>query len=603
MAKKQNESNSDSLQSTIDHLNKTYGSGTILTLESKGVKKYETFSSGSLGFDWIALGVGGFAKGKVHELMGWEGCLSEDTYIKFINVREDGIVQDCKGGTIKNLYERFHNRTEKTQQTVFNITSINENDRVFRNRIIDVVKSGVKECFRLCTKKGFNIEVTKDHKFYTETNYLPLSELKVGSIVFVHNNTPYRKEDAKLRSKYAETTLKWYYKGKPKKVNGYYYFREKVHRLVYEAFMNNISYEEYKLMLNSSSSLPPNWNTIPEGFDVHHIDENTLNNSIENLELIDMRQHARTHALDRHDNLRFIVVPDEVVSIESVGMKETYDIKCGFPYNNFIAQGIVVHNSGKSTICIEATADCQRKGGTALYIDGEHAMDRFYFESLGVDLSKLLIAQPSTGEEGFNIALEMINSGKIDLLIIDSDSALLPKAVVEGEIGESAIGKKARLNNEAYPKIKSAASRNNVCVIVVSQFREKIGVMYGNPTVTQGGHALKFYSDTRTEISKQLAKNGEIVYGNLTKIKVTKNKMSAPFKGVSFDIIYGEGVDKIGELVILGEELGILKKAGTWISYNETKLGQGMFKVKQLLIDNPELYEELYEKIIIALTS
>lgn len=254
--------------------------------------------------------------------------------------------------------------------------------------------------------------------------------------------------------------------------------------------------------------------------------------------------------------------------------------------------------TGKTTICGHAVAECQEDGGTALYVDGEHAVDKAYLQALGVDTTKLLISQPSTGEEGFNIILEMINTGKIDLVIIDSDSSLLPKAVVEGEVGDSAIGKKARLNNDAYPKIKTAAANNNTCVIVVSQFREKIGVMFGNPTTTQGGHALKFYTDGRLEISKSLAKEGDVTYGNRTKIKVIKNKMGPPYRGVEFDIIYGEGIDKIKEIVTLAESYDIIKRSGSWYSYGDVKLGQGEQGVKQLFLDNIELYEEIKQKVI-----
>ncbi len=254
--------------------------------------------------------------------------------------------------------------------------------------------------------------------------------------------------------------------------------------------------------------------------------------------------------------------------------------------------------TGKTTICGHLMAGCQEQGWLGAYIDGEHALDKHYFQSLGVDTTKMLISQPSTGEEGFNIALELINTGKIALLIIDSDSSLIPKAVIEGEVGDSAIGKKARLNNDAYPKLKTAAANNNTCVVVVSQYREKIGVMFGNPTTTQGGHALKFYSDCRMEISKQLAKDGEVTYGNKTKIKVTKNKMGPPYRTVEFDIVYGKGIDKVKEIVSLAEQYGIIHKSGSWYSYEDTKLGQGELGVKRVFEDNPELYEEIRKKTI-----
>lgn len=602
MAKqKENLENKNSkFQAALDKLNKTYGVGTILALDSKSNTEYDVISTGSIGFDYVTLGVGGFVKGKMYELMGWEGCLAEDTYIKFINVRPDGIVQDCKGSSIKNLYERFHNRTELTKDTTFNITSINEENRIFRNEIADVVKSGVKECFELVTSHGFKIKATKDHKFFIGNNYLPLSELKKGDVVYIHKNTPYKSDELSERKSYKETTLKWYYKGSPKEINGSMYYREKVHRLIFEANMNNMSYEQYVNYLNEKLAAKPKdgWDylTVPEGYDVHHIDENTNNNAIENLQLYSKSEHAKFHALDNHNNLRFIATEDTIVSITSVGEMETYDIKCYFPYNNFIAEGIVVHNSGKSTICGHVAAECQKKGGTVLYIDGEHAVDKQYFQQLGVDTTKMLIAQPSCGEEGFNVAMEMINTGDIDLVIIDSDSSLIPKKMLDGDIGDSSIGRKALLNSNAYPKLKSALSQYNVCVIVISQYREKIGIMFGNPTTTQGGHALKFYTDCRIEVSRSLAKDGDVTYGNITKVKATKNKMSPPYRISQFDIVYGEGIDKLNELLQLLNDFEIAKKWGKSITVDDIKYDVEEFKT--LILDNPEFYDELKQKVI-----
>ena len=252
--------------------------------------------------------------------------------------------------------------------------------------------------------------------------------------------------------------------------------------------------------------------------------------------------------------------------------------------------------TGKSTICGHAAAECQRKGGTVLYIDGEHAVDKKYFQALGVDTTKMLIAQPACGEEGFNIAMEMINTGEIDLVIIDSDSSLIPKKVLDGEVGDSAIGKKAVLNSNAYPKLKTALAANNVCMIVISQYREKIGVMFGNPTTTQGGHALKFYSDVRIEVSRSLAKEGDVTYGNLTKVKATKNKMNPPYRMSSFEIIYGEGIDRVGEILTLMNEYEVGRKYGKTMTFNETKYDLEEFK--RMLLDNPEFYEEIKTAIL-----
>jgi recombination protein RecA len=252
--------------------------------------------------------------------------------------------------------------------------------------------------------------------------------------------------------------------------------------------------------------------------------------------------------------------------------------------------------TGKSTICGHLVANCQAKGGKVVYIDGEHAVDKLYFQQLGVDTSKMLIAQPSCGEEGFNIAVEMISTGEVDLVIIDSDSSLIPKKVLDGDVGDSSIGLKARLNSGAYPKIKSLADKNNVCVVVISQYREKIGVMFGNPTTTQGGHALKFYSDVRIEVSKSLAKDGDVTYGNITKVKATKNKMAPPYRLSQFEIVYGEGIDKFAELLQLADELGLGRKYGQTYTFDGVKYPLEEFK--QRLKEECDFFDELKAKII-----
>jgi recombination protein RecA len=252
--------------------------------------------------------------------------------------------------------------------------------------------------------------------------------------------------------------------------------------------------------------------------------------------------------------------------------------------------------TGKSTICGHAVAECQKLGGKVLYIDGEYAVDKKYFQQLGVDTTKMLIAQPSCGEEGFNIAMEMINTGEIDLVVIDSDSSLIPKKMLDGDVGDSTIGRKALLNSNAYPKLKGALSKHNVCVIVISQYREKIGVMFGNPTTTQGGHALKFYSDCIIECTKTGAKEGDVQYGNITKVKAIKNKMSPPYRKSDFEIVYGLGIDKFKEIMTLGNEYEILRKYGKTITYADVKYQADEFQ--ELLSDNPEFLSSITKDII-----
>ncbi len=256
--------------------------------------------------------------------------------------------------------------------------------------------------------------------------------------------------------------------------------------------------------------------------------------------------------------------------------------------------------SGKTTLTLHAIAECQKKGGIAAFIDAEHAFDRFYAEKLGVDISELIISQPDHGEQALEIADNLIRSAAVDVVVIDSVAALTPKSEIEGEMGDSQMGLHARLMSQALRKLTASISKTNCCVFFINQLREKIGVMFGNPETTTGGNALKFYASVRIDIrrSTQIKDANAQVLGNKTRVKVIKNKVAPPFKTTEFDIIYGEGISKIGEIIDLGVLSEIIKKSGSWFSYGETKLGQGRDGVKILLNDNPDLMEELESKIM-----
>jgi len=261
-------------------------------------------------------------------------------------------------------------------------------------------------------------------------------------------------------------------------------------------------------------------------------------------------------------------------------------------------------SSGKTTLAIHAIAEAQKAGGIAAVIDAEHAFDPGYAAKLGVDINELLISQPDNGEQALEIADNLIRSGAVDIIVIDSVAALTPKAEIEGEMGESKMGLQARLMSQALRKLTANINKTKTCVIFINQLREKIGVMFGNPETTTGGNALKFYASVRLDIRRiGQIKDGEEAQGNHTRVKVVKNKVAPPFKKAEFDIMYGEGISKTGEIVDLGVELNIIKKAGSWFSYGETKLGQGRESVKSLLHDNPELAMELEAKILEAVTT
>jgi recombination protein RecA len=260
-------------------------------------------------------------------------------------------------------------------------------------------------------------------------------------------------------------------------------------------------------------------------------------------------------------------------------------------------------SSGKTTLTLHAIAECQRKGGIAAFIDAEHAFDRFYAEKLGVNTDELIVSQPDNGEQALEIADNLVRSGAIDILIIDSVAALTPKAEIEGEMGDARVGLQARLMSQALRKLTGTISKTNCTCIFINQLREKIGVMFGNPETTTGGNALKFYSSVRLDIRRSTQiKDGDKVIGNRTRVKVVKNKVAPPFRLAEFDIMYGLGISKAGELIDLGVDHDILTKSGSWFSYGETRLGQGRDTVKQLFIDNPELAEEVEAKIKSALS-
>ena len=288
----------------------------------------------------------------------------------------------------------------------------------------------------------------------------------------------------------------------------------------------------------------------------------------------------------------------EVIPTGSIGLNVALGVG-GYPRGRII-EIYGPESSGKTTLAIHAIAEAQKAGGIAAFIDAEHAFDRFYAAKLGVDVDNLLISQPDNGEQALEIAEQLIRSSAIDIIVVDSVAALTPKAEIEGDMGDNKVGLQARLMSQALRKLTSAVSKTRTTCIFINQLREKIGVMFGNPETTTGGNALKFYASVRLDIrGSQAIKNGDEVIGKQTKVKVVKNKVAPPFRRAEFDIMFGEGISRAGEIIDLGAELGIIKKSGSWFSYNETKIAQGRDAAKQVILDNPELAEEL-EGLIFA---
>ena len=287
----------------------------------------------------------------------------------------------------------------------------------------------------------------------------------------------------------------------------------------------------------------------------------------------------------------------EAISSGSLGLDIALGVG-GYPKGRVI-EIYGPESSGKTTLTLHAIAECQKKGGIAAFIDAEHAFDRFYAENLGVDIENLIISQPDHGEQALEIADNLIRSGAIDMVIIDSVAALTPKSEIEGEMGDSKMGLHARLMSQALRKLTSSISKTNCTVIFINQLREKIGIMFGNPETTTGGNALKFYASIRLDIrrSTQIKSSDGVVMGNKTRVKIVKNKVAPPFKLAEFDIMYGEGISKVGEIIDLAVEAEIINKSGSWFRYDGTKLGQGRDAVKSLLKDNPDLMETLETKL------
>lgn len=289
-----------------------------------------------------------------------------------------------------------------------------------------------------------------------------------------------------------------------------------------------------------------------------------------------------------------------VISTGSIGLDHALGVG-GLPKGRII-EIYGPESSGKTTVALHAIAEAQKKGGIAAFIDAEHAFDRFYAKKLGVDVENLLISQPDNGEQALEITENLIRSGAIDMIVIDSVAALTPRSEIEGEMGDSKMGLQARLMSQALRKLTGTISKTKCCCIFINQLREKIGVMFGNPETTTGGNALKFYTSIRLDIRKaSQIKDSETAVGNRVRVKVVKNKVAPPFRQAEFDILYGVGISKIGEIIDLGVEFEVIKKSGSWYSYGETRLGQGRDAVSQLLMDNPDLMEELETKVRAAL--
>jgi RecA/RadA recombinase len=475
-------------------IDKKYGKGSVMKMSERvDVHLDQIIGTGSIKLD-TALGIGGYKKGRIVETFGQESCICGDSFISY-EVWKNNKSINHKGGSIKRLYERFHDViTENTPKQgkhlqinhdiEFYVRSVNDEGSIIRNRVLNVVKTGEKECIRIKVENGNTLIATPKHKFLTPEGYKPLSKLNQGDTVFIHNDTR-RKERKHLSSR--PTIMVKYHPNWPSKIvhdkktnRDYLYYRGQKSRAVFEAFMNDMTLECYMKALNT-------WGvktidmlySLPDDIHVHYIDEDFTNNNIKNLRLIDPREHGMLHTKDRHANLSFVMIPTKITELEAVGIQETFDLKCTDPYNNYITEGIVVHNSGKTTLCLHAIANTQKLGMNCVFIDAEHALDINYASALGVNVDELILAQPDYGEQALDIVDTFVRSGEVGLIVVDSVAALIPKKELEGEIGDNVIGLQARIMSQAMRKMAGPCSKSGCTVIFVNQIRQKIGVMFG----------------------------------------------------------------------------------------------------------------------------
>ena len=762
------------LEVVLNTINKQHGKGSIFSLKDKEFEPCEAISTGSLGVD-TATGVGGVPLGRIVEVFGPESCLAEDTILAFEVWSKDGKTKrNHKGGTIQRLFERFHQvslpeapkqgRHLQNNDSKFYIKSVNEENCIVRNEILDVVSTGIKRCFKLETTTGQFILATQEHKFLTGVGYKELGDLHPGDDIFVHVNT--RVSGKRRALSHPTVCVKFHPFFPPKLVNKkYLYYRSSRSRLAYEAYINNMSLDQYVAILNTQDIETINkLRFIPKNLHIHHRDENFLNDNIDNLDLIDPASHGKLHSKDRLRNLSFIASPTKVKSIELIGERPTYDLKCAYPYNNYIANKFVVHNSGKTSLCLHIIANAQKRGGACAFIDTEHALDLSYAKSLGVDVEKMVFSQPDFGEQALDIVEALARSGSMDVIVVDSVAALVPKSEIEGNMGDSHMGLQARLMSQACRKLAGVTHKTNTLIIFTNQLRSKIGIVWGNPEVTcvapdtkveikeknytntksvsimeifnivgvdpfklqandpvdisdkkikirsydhkidqvvwrtilalvrkedseyfgvfqedilvfkgsphhkvydiehaeyfsllevslrgmpyfigqgikskkefqvrkleerglildlmvedtenyfangvlshnTGGNALKFYASMRLDIRRvsQLKSGTEDgIRGNRTKVKIVKNKLAPPFREAEFDILFGKGIDYLGEVVDLAIANGVITRAGSWYSYGEQRLGQGAPMIRGLLEANPDMLKDVLTKIDIA---
>jgi len=593
-------------------IEKKYGLGAILRMDEKP-RDVPIIPTPSLYVN-RCLGIGGFPVGRICEIYGVEQCLDSETFIPYAIKDMNGKNQNSKGGSIKRLFHRFHQipysgqgsyQRKQTLNSEFFLSSINESGHIIRNKIVNVFDRGENECYEVTTEGGYKIVCTSKHRFLTENDYLELCELKPGQILYVHNGTPFTKNDEEKakRRKRKEYLVKYHPNPDAgiKIIDGKYRFvRVKRARAVLEASLNNLNLDDYINRLNSGQIEGLRY--ISNDQHIHHINEDTLDDSVGNLMILSYSEHRRTHSLKEHNNLRFIAIKDTIKSIIPIGLRQTFDIEMEAPYNNYIASNFVVHNSGKTTLATSVLVNAQKKfpDRDVAIIDAEHTYDMTYAENMGLDLTRVWIAQPGTAEEALEIMDRLIQSGGFSCVMLDSTGALVTAAELEGSYDDTQVGTRARLLAKSVRRISGLAVEMKTTVIFISQMRANIQFMSKKLLTTTSGHQLAHAATIRigmviTEKLKKTADNS--YFGNKVKVSIDKNKLAPPHRTCEIFIYYGMGIVKEAELIELGAEFGFIEKTGHWHTINGNKFA-GTAPVIKYLVENKEYASDLENKIL-----
>ncbi len=613
------------IEAVMKEINKRFGAGSIRVLTKEELLPIPRISTGSLLFD-MEMG-GGYPMGRIIELFGSESCLDEDTYISYeIRKKSSGKRVNNKGGTIKRLYERFKDKLSnldnrgqpaKRENLDFFIKSVNNEEFIISNKVVDVIKTGLKPCFLLETADGQSLISTKDHKYMTPTGFKRLEDLAIGEEVIIHNNTP-NKGKKKIEYRPAKC-IKYHSKGGIKIVhdsktgNDYLYHRVQVSRLHYEAFMNQFTYKEYIHILNTESkAIIDTLKTLPDDVHVHHIDEDFTNNSISNLHLIDASAHGKLHMRDRLKNLSYITGVSKIVSITDVGKRETYDIKCQSPYNNYVANKIVVHNSGKTWTALVGATEAIKEGFKIVWIDLEGTLDPTLYKLFGVFTEENFIyCRPASGEEAFNIARELLRSDTLCYIVIDSIPSAILNSDITGDMGDKQVAGNASLVTKAWRNFlqvsneKAERLNDRASIIIgINQERDAIGVTYGSKDTTPGGRGRKHWASVRIKVRRsgwieEGAERNKIRIGQEVTVRTEKNKTFPPYRVAFFNIFFPPRsplIDQLPELIIIGEKRGLIERGGSWFTYREYKF-QGINKFIDALRQDKALVEQLAKEV------